>query len=472
MLNLEKSESGNEIGITKVSEPEANTHLYLRLANVEIPWYDLLPKILTSSMDKNLSKMYEEYENAHPITGSSDVDVMNGNVFISTDKLFESSTVTFNSVSKTLYQQSAGDTPASYYTPYYVFLNQIITKANAYAAENDYYAYSTKIQKGGRLKTLGYIQPYFTSEEFMTEGMDYFGLYTIYNATAPAQYAELQYSEETLTAIRDSQWCNLELDEGARIKRIEKLNAFTQAWVYDHREMIGKVTDETFLKTMALACAMEHNRLFNTQRADYLEIQELGNEDLLRLSIADKDAIMRNSTMSFARFVYTVGGTPAVYAAAILVLVNFVSSWIKPLVTLIVFIITCISIFVFKLILRRDNKSVYGYITTILLMCVVNVVGAVFLKLTMYIPATGLAPTVCILIEIIVQLLYIVLLLKIVKVALKDWRNVGFQKYNAKFNTLIHKKDHSVDVATPPAANGWEYYNRLVDRQRRRHRSL
>ena len=472
MLNLEKSESGNEIGITKVSEPEKNTTLYLRLADVEMPWWDLLPKIMVSSMDSNLEKLYEEYENAHPIANSPSVTVKNGTVYISTEQLFESSAITFSSVSKTIYQQAAGDTPASYYTPYYVFLDQLIYKANAYAAENDYYAYSTKIQKGGRLKTLGFIQPYFTSEEFMAEGMDYLGLYTIYDVTAPAQYFEMKYTEDVLEAIRNSQWCNRGLSDDECITRIEKLNVFAQKWVAEHKEMIGKVTDETFLKTMALACALEHNRLFNTMRADYLEIQELGNEDLLRLSIADKDTVMRNSSMSFARFVYTVGGTPAVYAAAILTLVNFLSSWVKPLVTLIVFIITCISIFVFKLILRKDNKSVFGYITTIFLMCVVNVLGALFLKLTMYIPVTGLSPTVCILVQVVIQSIYLFALVKLVLIAVKDWRNVGFQKYSTKFNTIIHNKEHSIDVETPAAQNGWEYYNKLVERQRRRHRSL
>lgn len=472
MLNLEKSESGNEIGITKVSEPEKNTTLYLRLSDVEMPWWDLLPKIMVSSMDSNLEKLYEEYENAHPIANSPSVTVKNGTVYISTEQLFESSAITFSSVSKTIYQQAAGDTPASYYTPYYVFLDQLIYKANAYAAENDYYAYSTKIQKGGRLKTLGFIQPYFTSEEFMAEGMDYLGLYTIYDVTAPAQYFEMKYTEDVLEAIRNSQWCNRDLSDDECITRIEKLNVFAQKWVAEHKEMIGKVTDETFLKTMALACALEHNRLFNTMRADYLEIQELGNEDLLRLSIADKDTVMRNSSMSFARFVYTVGGTPAVYAAAILTLVNFLSSWVKPLVTLIVFIITCISIFVFKLILRKDNKSVFGYITTIFLMCVVNVLGALFLKLTMYIPVTGLSPTVCILVQVVIQSIYLFALVKLVLIALKDWRNVGFQKYSTKFNTIIHNKEHSIDVETPAAQNGWEYYNKLVERQRRRHRSL
>ena len=251
------------------------------------------------------------------------------------------------------------------------------------------------MQRGGKLKTLGYVQPYFTSEQFMEEGMDYFGLYTLYDVTPPMLYTdEALMSEAEIGDARDSQWCNMNLSEKAKQQRIEKLNEYARKWVADHKELLGKVTDETFLKCFALSCAMEHNRLFNTLRADSLDIYELSNEDLMRLSIADHNTVMKDSTMSYARFVFSVGGTPAVYAAALLTFVNFVSSWVKPIATLIVFCITCISIFVFKLILRKSNNSIYGYICTILLMCSINVLGSVFLKLSMYIPSTGMSPTV------------------------------------------------------------------------------
>ena len=41
MLNLEKKESGVEIGVTEVKEPELSTELYLKLESIEIPWYEL-----------------------------------------------------------------------------------------------------------------------------------------------------------------------------------------------------------------------------------------------------------------------------------------------------------------------------------------------------------------------------------------------------------------------------------------------
>lgn len=473
MLNLEKRESGQEIGITSVHEPDTNTTLYLKLADIDIPWYDLLPKIITSSTANNLEALYADYEGQHPVASAEGVTVINDAVYISTDQLFDSSSISFSPTLQKIWQQSSGDTTASYYTPYYYFLENLIFKANKYSSDNEYYSYTTKVQRGGKLKTLGFVQPYFTSEQFMEEGMDYFGLYTLYDVTPPMLYTdEALMSDAEIEAARDSQWCNMNLSEKAKQQRVEKLNEYARRWVADHKELLGKVTDETFLKCFALSCAMEHNRLFNTLRADNLEIYELSNEDLMRLSIADHNTVMKDSTMSYARFVFSVGGTPAVYAAALLTLVNFVSSWVKPIATLIVFCITCISIFVFKLILRKSNNSIYGYICTILLMCSINVLGSVFLKLSMYIPSTGMSPTVCILIQILVQCAYIFALFMVIKTALKDWRNVGFERYNLGFNKLTSHHQHSVEVDTPKQKNGWDYYNALVERQRRRHRSL
>lgn len=472
MLNLEKSEAGQEIGITSVQEPEEDTVLYLKLADVYVPWYDLLPKIIASSSTKSLEQLYATYAGQHPIAGAKDVELMNDGAYISTEKLFDSSTISFSPTVRTLYQQTTGDTPASYYTPYYYFLDQIIYKANQYAMNNNYYAYTTKVQRGGKLKTLGYVQPYLTSKEFMEDGNDYFGLYSLYGVTPPRQYDQPDLDDATLKALRNSQWCDMNISDQGKIDRIQKLNEYARKWVAENRDMIGKVTDETFLKSMALDCAMEHNRLFNTEKADNLEIYKLSNQDLLRLSIASHDTVMKTSTMSYARFVYTVGGTPAVYAAALLELVNFVGAWVKPIVTLLVFLLTFVSIFVFKLLLRRGGNSIYGYVTTILLMCGVNVLGSLFLKLSMYIPNTGLTPTVCILIQVLVQCAYIYLLVYILKIAVKDWPNIGFQQHNRMFDILTHRAKYSVDAGMPKHKNGWDYYNILKNRQLRRGRRL
>lgn len=488
MLNLEKQANGEEIGVSSVSSPQTNTKLYLHLSDVQMPWWDLLTSISTSAGYKSLDAMYRDYEGQHPLAYSESATTINGKVYIDTDTLFDGARVAFSPYLNTLYVSASSSTPASYYTPYYFFLQQITQEVSVWSKQNNFIAYTTKVQRGGQLRTLGYCKAFFESEDFIEEGNDFFNLYALYGVMAPREYPYLPLLAEQeggdfdnietvseLDLLRNSQWCAYNMgSEKSTQQRIEKINQFAQEWVADNRAMIGKVSDETFLKCFALACAMEHNRVFNTQRADYLEIQELSNEDLLRLSIADHNDVMSSSTMSFARFTYTMGGTMAVYLAAILELINFIGAWVKPICTLLVFLIACISIFVMKLILRRSNNSIYGYIVTVLLMCSVNFIGAITTKLSMYIPRFGFTTSVNILILILVQVVYIFVQLKIVSVAVKDWRNVGFQRQQSAFNNInifgARDRNMSRDVSTPRMENGWEYLNRLNNRQLNRRR--
>lgn len=484
MLNLEKEANGQEIGVSKVREPDNNTHLYLHLADVNMPWWDILTNIATSASYKSLDAMYADYENRHPLAYSSQTTTFNGSVYIDVQDMFESSTVSFSPITKQLFVASSSkDTPASYYTPYYYFLDTICTEITRWSKDNNFIAYTTKQQRGGALKTVGYCRAFFQSEEFLEDGSDYFNLYQVYEVPAPREYKYLSVLEHaqngepatTLDLLQNSQWCNIDNSVASTTKRIEKLNQYAQEWIANNYSLIGKVSDETFLKCFALSCAMEHNRLFNTQRADNLEIQEISNEDLLRLSIAPKQKVMQTSTMSYARMVYLTGGTVAIYAAAVLELVNFVSAWVKPACTLLVFLIACCSIFVLKLILRKGNNSVFGYVITIALMCSVNILGALMTKLSMYIPQLGLSPTVCILLQCVVQVAYIFIQVKIVLIALRDWRNVGYQRYQSAIiqAPFGHREQRlSVDYRPAKEDSGWPEYERLkrINERRQRHR--
>lgn len=472
MLNLEKQANGEEIGVSRVDVPDPRTKLYLYLADVEMPWWDLFTSVTVSSSIKSLDEMYSNYENQHPLAFVEDATVMNGRIYIDTDTLFESAKVAFSPVLQSIYVTGTEDTPASYYTPYYYFLDTITKEISAWSNRNDFIAYTTKTQRGGELKTMGYCQAFFNDASFLEEGSDFFNLYEVYAAPAPRTYEFLpELTQEDLDNLRNSQWCNVDISVKGKVDRIERLNQFAQEWIANNRGMIGRVSDETFLKCFSLACAMEHNRLFNTQRADYLEIQELSNEDLLRLTIADHNDVMANSSMSYARFVYTQGGTMAVYVAAILEIVNFIGSWVKPAVTLAVFLIACISIFVLKLMLNRGNNSIYGYVVTIVLMCSVNVLGALFIKLSMFIPTLGFTPTVCMLAQILVQIGYIFLQIKIVTIALSDWKNIGFSKHESMFmriNPVTRRHNVSREVGVTPGTSGHAYLDALLKQQAKR----
>lgn len=53
----------------------------------------------------------------------------------------------------------------------------------------------------------------------------------------------------------------------------------------DNKELLGKISDETFLKVMAMYLSTKHNAAFGAQKASALEIYNLSNDDLIRMSI-------------------------------------------------------------------------------------------------------------------------------------------------------------------------------------------
>lgn len=472
MLNLEKEESGYEIGITEVSQPDTSTELYLKLDDIDTHWIDLFDDILTSSTFDSLENLYTDYTEQSFVQDIEGLTVMNDGVYISTSNLFESTDIVFNSNSKNIYQTANTGTEASFYTPYYLFLDSLIEQVNNYNSGYNVYAYSTKIQSGGKVKTLGIVKPFFESEEFTDSLSDVLNLYQIYGVDSPIDSVSAVFPSGSIpiTQVRYSQWCNVNLDEQEIYKRIELILQRAREFVANNRNLIGKVTDETFLKAMALDLAIYHNKVFNTQRADAIEIYELSNEDLQRLSIASREEVMKNSPLSYSRFVYEVGGTTAVYAAAILAVVSFLASWVKPLATIAIFVVMFISIFIFKIILRRKSQGTYGYVLTFFLVCGMNIVYSLLIKLQVFLPSVGLTPTVCLIIQTLVQLLYMAAMLWVLSVAVKDWKNLGFQKFQDRF-TFIRNKDYYRDHRTwrgPHHKDGWEYFYDLHDRQAER----
>jgi hypothetical protein len=274
------------------------------------------------------------------------------------------------------------------------------------------------------------------------------------------------FSEESLEAMRRSQWCNVHIDQKQIVKRIELISKHAREYVSENRDLIGRVTDETFMKSMALDLAMFHNRVFNTQRADTLEIYNFSNEDLMRMAIASKDQVMRNSPMSFARFVYECGGTVTVYAVALLMLIIFIGGWIKPLATIAIFLIVFSSLFVYKIILRNKTKGYLGYIITISSICSMNILYSLLLKLSVYLPSAGMSTTVCIIVQIVLQVLYLLCLCRVVSMALMDWKNVGFEKQMRFVDNV--KLAMSAPTTKRKYKDGWGYYNELTESQEER----
>lgn len=463
MLNLEKRQSGIEIGVYDVDVPDLSTKLLIKLEDIDVPWYDLFYKVTTTSTFNELEQLYNEYAEQVPVALESDVTVMNDGIYMYVDDLFDSADINVNLDTQELYLRTNETLSASFYSPYYVILEALIARVNEYNETYNWYAYNTKIQKGGRIKTVGLISQYFRSVDFMEEEGDILDMSTIHGVNF---YGEL-FTTMEVEKMQKSLWTNTVLSEDQVWLRTEKLMEYMHEFVAENRSLLGKISDESFLKVMALSIAMKHNQLFGVTSADAYEIYNLSNDDLMRLSIANRNQVMINSTLTYSRFVYEVGGMPAVYAAAILSMINWISSYVKPICTIIVFIAIFVSLFVFKICLRKKTTSLYGYAITTLLLCGCNLLNSLLLKISMYLPAMNLPPTVCIILQCFIQIGYLCVLGYVTMVAFRDWRDLGYDRYQSMINKVKAKMPgdnrYNDFGKRQPKQNNWQYYNNLVD---------
>lgn len=442
-----------------------------------------------------------------------------------------------DSAVKGLYMYSDGsEQTAGFYSPYYAFLRVLLADVNEYNARGSgTYNYTTKYISGNRLKTVGLCYNYFTSTYFMGttieendreadkkkysgNGRDYVDnglmeaaeapvtgtddeklgrqedimhIYQIYSPTEDERQNDTIYekkkwfeekdkvmnraslfSDEDRSAMAQSLWYN-QLEQDDMAKRVELMDEYAREFVANNRDLLNKVTDETFIKVMALNMAIKYNQLFGVRTANAIEIYNMDSNDILRLSIADhRDAVVA-APMSFARFVYNFGGEASVYVAAVLEMIMWVGSFIKPICTILVFVSVFMSIFVFRVVLRRPSHNLWGYLITVLLLSATNVAHAVLIKLSMKLPSFGLPTLGCLIFVIFAQVSYLLFLGFVTGISLKDWYNLGASEYAEgarKISSKFSNKDDSSDLSgsIKHHANNWDYYNDLVKQHRSR----
>lgn len=489
MLNTEKYQSGVEIGMLETYTPENDNDMAIQLDWISVPWYDQLENMLYGSTLQNLDEVKREAYFQSPIFDNYDVDLHDDGVYVTTESLFNGVSIdyTFNDITATadskpdgskvngmyLYSSNKLQT-AGFYSPYYVFLTALVGNVNEYNYYHDSYNYTTKYMSGNRLKTVGLCNAYFTSKSFMELDGDIMHIYEIYDSPKVNTYDHgYLFTLEDKLKFSQSYWYNT-IDEEHLDKRVELLNGYARDFIANNKDLLMKVSDETFLKVMALNMAIKYNQLFGIPAANAVEIYNMDSNDLLRLSIVPTDEAILASPMSYSRYVYNFGGEPAVYAAAVLTVIMWVGSFIKPLCTVIVFISVFLSIWVFRVVLRKPSANLLGYLITVLLLCGTNVLHAVILKVSTYLPNMGLSTLGCLLFIIVGQVVYLLLLGYVTGVSLKDWSNLGYTEYDREAKRIRRKlgdkklAQDNLNGRIPNHENNWDYYNDLVNQHRSR----
>lgn len=207
------------------------------------------------------------------------------------------------------------------------------------------------------------------------------------------------------------------------------IETYAREFVMENSELLGKITDEAFLKVMAMSIAVKHNQIVGVRNGNAIEIYDVDARDIIRLSVADRTTALKESSKSFARYIFSVGGALGTILTVILVVVYFISSVVKPLCITVILVVMMASLIVRRFIKRGGMTPIEGFVITLAVLCGTNALYGLVLKGSIVLANSGLTSLVSLIIQVVIQLMYIAILVGLTKLVINNWESFGFDVY-------------------------------------------
>lgn len=435
--NADKNLTGREVSATGVTDVKSSSKFYLKLDQIKLPWYNVIRQAMVQGVTGTLSDIYNEELSKHPLfSDTKNIEIKADGAYISVDNLFASSTIGITS-DNILYQNPNESLTASYFTPYYFFIDDLLYKVSEFNKDNEIKPQLSIRDQKGISKSIGLLKPYLTSKEFLEETDDMLSLKQYYGFLGSMNSYLDQMSEGNKDAMRDSIWDirNFYTDEQI-ISGIDQLYSFTRKFIADNRGLLDNVTDESFIKTMALSVAMKYNGIFKVPYARQLEIFDIDTKDLIKASITTSSSNVYSS-YSFGRFVYQEAGVLGVIITSLLIPVYFLLSLLRPTLVLVILML-CVFNFILKKLVERDKEEiVLGFLFTVAIMILMNLSYALVLKLIFFFIKLGANTVLALLLQLFAQLLYLYLIAGVIKSLIKNPTTFASADYRVVLNTIV-----------------------------------
>lgn len=224
-------------------------------------------------------------------------------------------------------------------------------------------------------------------------------------------------------------------------------------WIYNNKSLIGRITDETLLKSLALYLSLKYNKYMDIQGPNCIEIDSISTDDLIRLGVSDIDKVMETYPYDYPKFILLMADLPGIYAGAILTMIMFVLSIVKPVVTMIVFIVMIASLIILRILFHRSYDSIKGFFKSCLFLTVINVSYCLILKIFIMLPA-GIPALIRVFLLILAHGLYTYAYIWLGSTLIFNWKDLG----NNAFNKLMHVR---VTSENEDKGAGWKLYEKL-----------
>ena len=476
LINQEKSLEGREISAVKVDTPQSQTKLYLKVDKINVPWYKVLKDVMFAPVTDSVSTVYQEAMKDNYLYGIDKIQLIDDAAYIDIQDLYDSSTVAYNKSYKFIYQNINESPTASYFMPYYYMLDQIIATINLYNKQHDITNISTKIVGDGSVKTMGMIGDYLLSKQFFETDPDPLGLYDLYGISTGLVHEDVDIDNLDDSITQSLWYAKNYYDDEDISSRIDQLYSNMRAYVVKNRFMIGRVSDETFLKSMILNSAVKHNNLFRIPSCREFEVFNVDSRDLIRVSITDKANTVASCTYSFGKFIYDQTGGLGVILCAVLMGLYFITSVVKPFMIVFLCGLLVYALIIKNMIQGSVGKSVQGTLYTLSCMTIINVLYAGIFKLSMVLPSFGVPPLPCLIWQCVLQVIYLILAIGILKIILSDIADVGYNRFRAMIGSMIpdfgnpfNNMNYAYDGFGPVTSRQNSFDIRMNERDNARH---
>lgn len=433
MLNYAKQFDGAEIGITEIRTPETNTELYLRLDDVSIDWWDAIYPVLFTNTYNTVSDLYKDQLTDNLMAQEENVIQKADALYMDVQDIFDSTNMTYLPSQRKYMNyryQKSGFEAVSFVSPYYFILDQLITNVNDYNDRNLVDSYDYTVGSNGHVCTYGVISPYLHSDEFLVEGYDVLNMHgEFHTAMTYVPRPKLYSVTDVDKMMRSEWWPDDKMTAELKAEDVNKLYDYMRVWVDENKDIIGKVPDEVFLKTLAMETAIEYNRIFGVPDGNAIEIINVDTRDILRLMVGSRPSVYKYYSYCYSRYVYEESGAIGVVFSALLIALLWLTSFLKPALMIALVVLLIINAVGRKILFRKESRCVEGYLISCAGLALLNYAYAGMLKLTLTIQTWNASTILALVLGFLVQFLYVALLVSICVWVTKDWQNIGFNEY-------------------------------------------
>ena len=477
MLNYVKSYDGSEIGITSVETPETETELYIRVSDIGVAWWDIIPDVLFGNTFATVTDLYKDQLKGDAMAMQENVQLKGDGLYINVQDVYDSTNLMYMPSNDTIVNFSTAltaytnaedldygnwaeggfwngetyvittqeydnegkgdwiietndrDSVVSFVLPYYVILDQLVANVNEYNASRGIKSYGWDVGANGHILTYDAITPYLKSSEFLEDGYDITGMEHAIKIELPQPNFNLAFNDNDMSKMENSLWYPSGITNSLKASRIQELNQYARDYIADNQHVLGKVPDEVFLKIFAMQLAIKYNQIFNIKNGNAIEIINVDTRDMMRFMVGDKPNVYKYYSYGFARYCYEQSGVIGVVFAALLTCVYWLTSFLKPVAMIVILALLVINCVFRKLLFHKDSRCVEGYLIGCACLCLCNYLYALMLKLSMIMTDLGTGAITALVMAFVVQLAYVAGLLGIIMIEVKDWKNSGFNEF-------------------------------------------